>query len=61
MSYYVEGEPRQNVTFRVSADEAARLDFIALVLDMSRSKALRFLINEASAALETQQGKGGAE
>ena len=66
---YISGEPRQNVTFRVSEDEAARLDRVAAALDSSRSAALRFLIDEASAALDTLEAarparpglEGGAE
>ena len=59
---------RHNFTFRVSEDEAARLDDVAAVFGASRSATLRILIEEAAAALETltarpvqQSGEGGAE
>ena len=66
---YISGEPRQNVTFRVSEDEAARLDRVAAVFGASRSAALRILIDEAAADLDVleakqpaqQAGEGGAE
>ena len=61
-------KPRHNFTFRVSEDEAARLDDVAAVFGASRSATLRILIEEAAAALEAltarpvqQSGEGGAE
>ena len=69
VNMYISGEPRQNVTFRVSEDEAARLDRVAAVFGASRSAALRILIDESAAALGVlearqqaqQTGEGGAE
>ena len=63
------GKPRKTYGLRLSEDEAARLDRVAAVIGSSRSAAVRFLIDEAAAALDvlearqqTQQaGEGGAE
>ena len=60
---------RHNFTFRVSEEEAARLDDVAAVFGASRSATLRILIEEAAAALQSlgtqqtvqQPGEGGAE
>ena len=58
-------KPRHNFTFRVSEEEAARLDDLAAVFGASRSETLRMLIVEFAAALESlkaqQPGEGGAE
>ena len=63
------GKPRKTYGLRLSEDEAARLDRVAAVIGASRSAALRFLIDEAAAALDVlearqqaqQTGEGGAE
>ena len=63
------GNPRKTYGLRLSEDEAARLDRVAAVIGASRSAALRFLIDEAAAALDVlearqqaqQAGEGGAE
>lgn len=61
-------KPRHNFTFRISEEEAARLDDLAAVFGASRSETLRILIVESANALESlkaqpvqQPGEGGAE